>query len=225
MCVTVVNEGWGLGDTTLGCQLVNVGDPTGKSPTGRITAAWGFLGGLDVSGVASDPDGSGARQVTVEVDGVRRQTVTTGAGNAYSTTVLGVTGGRKRLCMIVNNTGVGAETRTDCWSLDVGGSSPTGSLDVADYAGGVFTLQGWALDQETLDPLAVHITYDGRIVWPTAADQSRPDVAAVFPGYGDRRGFRFLVNAPKGQHTVCAVAINVGQGANNTLGCRTAVVK
>ncbi len=62
-------------------------------------------------------------------------------------------------------------------------------------------------------------------MWPTAADQSRPDVAAVFPGYGDRRGFRFLVNAPKGQHTVCAVAINVGQGANNTLGCRTAVVK
>ena len=225
MCVTVVNEGWGLGDTSLGCRLVVVGDPTGKGPTGRITAARGFVGGLDVSGVAGDPDGPGPRAVTVEVDGVRRQTVSTGAGNEYSATVLGVTGGRKRLCMIVSNSGVGADTRTDCWSIDVAGASPYGSLDVASLSGAAFTLQGWAFDPESTDPLAVHITYDGRLVWPTAADQPRGDVAAAFPGYGDRRGFRFVVNAPKGRHTVCAVAINVGQGGNNTLGCRTDVVK
>src|SRR5690606_15622708 len=37
-------------------------------------------------------------------------------------------------------------------------------------------------------------------------------------------GFSFVLPAPAGQHSVCVYGINVGQGGNRLVGCRTVTV-
>jgi hypothetical protein len=54
------------------------------------------------------------------------------------------------------------------------------------------------------------------------ADGSRPDVAAAYPGYGELHGFNAMsVPVQAGANLVCAYGINIGQGYNQSLGCRT----
>jgi hypothetical protein len=55
---------------------------------------------------------------------------------------------------------------------------------------------------------------------------SRPDIATAFPGYGAAHGFDVTLGGlPAGKHTVCAYAINVGNGAASTqLGCKPVTV-
>src|SRR5690606_894618 len=68
---------------------------------------------------------------------------------------------------------------------------------------------------------------DGAIAGAFRADRSRPDVAAVVPGYGDRHGFGARVGRiGGGVHQVCVYAINVGPAGtdNPQLGCRSVVV-
>ncbi|HEV7948747.1 MAG TPA: hypothetical protein VGP24_03165, partial [Glaciihabitans sp.] len=43
-------------------------------------------------------------------------------------------------------------------------------------------------------------------------------------GRGDNHGFTAKVNAPAGQQNVCAYAINVGNGSNKLIGCKTVTV-
>jgi hypothetical protein len=84
------------------------------------------------------------------------------------------------------------------------------------------TVNGWALDPDTSQSIAVHVYVDG--VWTLAATAggSRPDVGAAFPGYGSLHGFSVPFPVAAGLHTVCVYAINWGSGTTNTrLGCRT----
>jgi len=67
----------------------------------------------------------------------------------------------------------------------------------------------------------VHI-YVGSSGSATTADQSRSDLAAVYPGYGTAHGYITNVADPGGPVTVCAYAINsAGSGTNQLLGCRS----
>jgi SpoIID/LytB domain protein len=111
------------------------------------------------------------------------------------------------------------------------GNLPEGAFDDAVVNGTVLSVRGWAFDpNEPATPLTVHV-YDrapsGAVrtsVFP--ADQSRPDVAAVYPTAGHLHGFTAqLPISGRGTHNICAYGINVGAGSiNRTLGCRTATV-
>jgi hypothetical protein len=98
---------------------------------------------------------------------------------------------------------------------------PVGSFDYAVRGPGVIGVNGWALDPDTKNPVVVHIYVDGWPAGATNASTSRPDVGRQFPGFGNNRGFSTNVAAGKGDHTVCAYAINQYNGSGNpTLGCR-----
>ena len=98
---------------------------------------------------------------------------------------------------------------------------PFGSLDVVEASPGTFRVAGWAADPDTDAPIDVHI-YIGGVGTPVRADRSRPDVGAAYPDKGAQHGFDETLKATgTGQTAVCVYAINVGQGSNTLLGCRT----
>ena len=101
--------------------------------------------------------------------------------------------------------------------------SPFGSLDVATPDIGTVTVSGWAIDPDTAGAPLVQVSIDG-VVSTATASNARPDVAAVFPGYGSRHGWTVQLVASPGPHTVCAAAVNVGAGSNTLLSCRSVVV-
>ncbi len=99
-------------------------------------------------------------------------------------------------------------------------SAPRGFLDSVVNTSDSVTVSGWALDFDATGPLQVHVYVDAV---PTAmyTDGSRPDIAAAFPGWGDKHGFSGRIVTTEGRHQVCAYAINVPAGDNPSLGCRT----
>lgn len=102
--------------------------------------------------------------------------------------------------------------------------APIGNADAVQPVLGGLWVKGWALDPDSVAPIVVHAYIDGRGV-PLTADKPRPDVAAAYPGYGDRHGFDAFFPSSSGPHVVCLYAINVGPGAtNSSLGCWGATV-
>jgi hypothetical protein len=103
--------------------------------------------------------------------------------------------------------------------------SPIGHLDDSGidfrHPGANTIAMGWAYDEDSPEPVNVHVYIDGRLVVAAVADQPRPDVAAAYPGAGPAHGFEVnLGRIENGRHTLCVYAINIGTGANNALiGC------
>ena len=92
-------------------------------------------------------------------------------------------------------------------------ADPVGSFDAAVNNGGVVNGSGWALDGETKGPVTVHVYADGLFKTAVTANQSRPDLAAVFPGMGNNHGFSFsLPGLAEGNRQICLYALNVGHG-------------
>ncbi|MFZ4517518.1 MAG: peptidoglycan recognition protein [Microthrixaceae bacterium] len=223
-CVTVLSEGVAASDTSLGCWWVPVLDAAGTSPTAALATGTPSAGVVDLSGTSADVDGPAPREVAVEVDGVVRSSAPSAPDGSFSARLTGVPGGLRQVCVIVTNGGAGVTTRAACRLTSVPGGSPFGAADIRLRDGNIVNVSGWAIDPESVAPLAVYAVIDGR---PNgfAADWSRPDVALAHPGYGDRRGFVWEAALGRGGHRVCVVASNVWQGADTTLGCRSIVVK
>jgi hypothetical protein len=108
--------------------------------------------------------------------------------------------------------------------------SPIGNIDgiaqrySPDYLDNDVT--GWAWDPDTSAPIAVHVYVDGGLRAAGPASESRPDVAAAYPGAGPDHGFRLAMGRlDVGPHTACVYAINAGPPADNALlGCVDATV-
>ena len=66
----------------------------------------------------------------------------------------------------------------------------------------------------------MQVEVDGVVATTATADVSRPDVAAVYPGYGPVHGFQVDVPATNGLRLVRVVALNVGAGSPVVLGVR-----
>lgn len=99
--------------------------------------------------------------------------------------------------------------------------SPFGVLDTVQMVGpDAVSVSGWAMDPDSREPIDVHIYVDGEGSM-TVADRSRPDVGAVFPGFGDEHGFSVTVPVVLGAGRLCAYGINVASGVNRELGCRS----
>ncbi|MFA6576803.1 MAG: CHAP domain-containing protein, partial [Nocardioides sp.] len=109
--------------------------------------------------------------------------------------------------------------------------NPIGSFDGLTRAPGGADVRGWVLDPDTSASTQAHLYGgDGSVNAANygvalGADQSRPDVAAAYPGYGDAPGFAGRMGLPPGNHTVCLYGINVaGPGANPRLDCKSILI-
>ncbi len=106
-----------------------------------------------------------------------------------------------------------------------GAGAPFGSLDAVSTSSGEVSLSGWAIDPDTVDPIAVHVNVDGKWGQSTMADVPRPDVDDALSGFfGPDHGFRVSLSVAAGLHEVCAYAIDSTSGTNPLLGCRTVAV-
>lgn len=108
--------------------------------------------------------------------------------------------------------------------------APFGNLDHArraiDQGTKTVRVKGWAADPDApTTPIRVQITVDGQIKAKPLANESRPDIAQAFPGYGDRHGFLRFIEVPQGTHRICVTALSIGGGPNRFLGCRDVDVR
>ncbi len=113
-----------------------------------------------------------------------------------------------------------------------GGEDPRGRLDSAvSNLPGQVTISGWAFDPDApTQPLAIRAQLGGKSgsggsaayeLGPVAV-QARPDIALAHRTAGPEHGFGITFPvAASGRQRVCVYAVNVGAGADRSLGCRT----
>lgn len=220
-------------DSTLGCRSVVV---PATIPVGHLDSVTWTSSGIRVQGWAVDPDTSASIGVHVHVDGtqaavllasVSRPDVATAypsAGPLHGfDLVLQAAPGTHQVCVWAINAGDGAVNPSlGCLPVAVPRTAPFGMLDAATSTGTGIRASGWAIDPDTSASIGVHLLVDGRQAAVFIARDSRPDVAAVYPGSGPLHGYAVTVPAGPGTHSVCAWAINAGAGTvNPLLGCRT----
>jgi hypothetical protein len=98
---------------------------------------------------------------------------------------------------------------------------PVGSFDSASSTTPTsISVAGWALDPTTTAPINADVYLDG-VGTRLSANQSRPDVGAAYPGFGDLHGFAATMATTAGTHQVCVYALHSATGPNPSLGCRT----
>jgi hypothetical protein len=101
---------------------------------------------------------------------------------------------------------------------------PFGNVDRVAAGVGSVSVSGWAIDPDTAASIQVQVVVDGDATVVTA-DGSRPDVGAVYGGYGPAHGWSLEVAVGTGVHSVCAYGLNAGPGRDAALGCRSVEVR
>ena len=102
-------------------------------------------------------------------------------------------------------------------------NEPFGAFDLAQQSTTKdrIHLAGWAADRDTpTSPISVRIIVDGAAVTTIAAGANRPDVAAAHAEVGPNHGYDVEIPLSGDTHRVCVTAINVGSGADKSLGCK-----
>jgi hypothetical protein len=242
VCAYAINVGAGS-NVLLGCKDVVVGAPPdkGRVPIGNLEAVTVNGTQASVIGWALDPDTSSPIQVHIYV-GAEGAAYTadknrpdvgsvypaSGGAHGFAQTV-SLPAGRSEVCVYAINDGVGGNVQLGCKTVTASstpdpGRSPIGNLEAVRVDGRTATAIGWALDPDTDAPIRVHL-YVGSSGTAVTADGSRPDVAAAYPGLGDRHGFSNELTLPAGTSDVCAYAINDGAGGNTLLGCKKATAR
>lgn len=232
VCAIAVNVGGGT-DRTLGCFVAET--PTG-SPIGRIDSAGmnAASGALELRGWTIDPDSADPVAVRLYVDGAligdfrangSRPDIAAafpGYGEAHGLQSIAhrVPPGRHDVCAWALNVGGGESTLLGCARVATEGP-PFGRVDSAGVAAdGTLQLNGWVIDPDVVDPVAVNVYVDGVLARQFPADATRPDVANVYPLYGQRHGLHGgSITIQPGAHDVCVWAISVGAGDSTLLGC------
>jgi len=136
-----------------------------------------------------------------------------------------------------NETG-GATPAEGRWVVSQNSVGPTGdpfgSYDLASSPQpGLVRVGGWAIDPNALtSPVTIHVYVGGQAglagseghnIGP--ADLYRPDVGNAYPGAGNNHGFDLTFGTVKtGSQPVCAYAINIGSGSNQSLGCKNVTI-
>jgi hypothetical protein len=221
VCVTVTNIGFGS-DNSLGCATVTLND----SPIGAVTKLGQRGSRIVVRGWAFDPDRpTDPLKVRVRVDNGTPTTLVANQPNQAVadahpeagpdhgfTTRLHLAEGSHNVCVTAQNLGYGHRSTLTCQKVALDFTPSAGLLRAFATHTGAW-LKGWAFDPDTTDPIKVQITVDGAVVETVPANQ---DV----PGH---RGHGFAVPVPvtSGQHTICAIGLNVLYGTHNsTPACR-----
>ena len=136
--------------------------------------------------------------------------------------------GAQPVCLYAINIGGGDNVLLGCKTVNITDPNPFGSFDAADSpTGGTVRVRGWALDPNAITTsTAIHV-YIGGTAGSAGAEghaftaaASRPDVAAAYPGAGDKHGLNTTITTSKrGTQKVCMYALNAGPGQNVSLGC------
>jgi len=224
MCVTLMDQGVGTGDTTLECRDIRVTDPLGNDPTGGLTAVTGGPALVRVTGRVADRQASGIVSADVLIDGVSHATFASNGAGLISGTVPAVTGGTHNVCLQVRNVGRGADTVVDCRSVVVASTPPRGVVETLAVLPAAIRVKGWAVDDESKSPVTVDVSVDGKVTSVVAA-LARPDKFALFPALGAQHGFDATIPATNGSHSVCVTAKSIGGSADTKLACSTLIVK
>ncbi|MEY2464342.1 MAG: hypothetical protein QOH64_2480 [Acidimicrobiaceae bacterium] len=224
VCVYAINSGAGSSNTLLGCRVM-AHEPFGNVELVAIVPD----GGIRVKGWVIDPDTAGSISVDVYADGANGTRIVAdidrpdvaaaypGHGQALGYDVVLPFPDARSVCVYGINAGAGGNALLGCRQL---AHEPFGSLDGVTAEGGGLRVRGWAVDPDRAGPIDVHVYVDGRIAAMLTANGDRPDIAAVFPGYGATHGYDTVIAVPRGNHYVCAYAINQAAGSTNpTLGC------
>jgi hypothetical protein len=241
VCVYGINVGQGTQNPTIGCGRVTVaagawnpkGSVDGASISSRTAAIAGWALDPDVPttsiGVHVYLDGSFAKAVTASVSRPDVAAVMPGVGPAHGYYVeLPLAAGEHELCVYAINQGHGSvNPQLGCRKVTAAAAAynPIGALDAVTRSGTDLSFSGWVFDPSSpTDAVQVHVYVDGSMVTAvTAGENTRPDVAALYPGSGAAHGFSGTVTISAAPHTVCFYAINVGAGTGNPqLACRAA---
>ncbi|RWZ68530.1 hypothetical protein ELQ92_04815 [Labedella populi] len=231
VCVYGLNVGGGK-NNLIACRTV---DPIAGSPVGSLTTAQVEPGGVRLAGWALDPDTLDAASLSVTFQGksvgtIRASSTSEGVVTSYPThgtnrgfdTVVPVGVGRGDVCLTAVNVGVGKNVSLGCRTLDVFGDNPIGRVDTMYTGPATVQVSGWTIDRNTTGGVNTELLVDGKVVASKVAAASRPDVARVYPGYGEYHGYTVSGVLPAGSHTVCVRFINRGDGTGQTtMGCRS----
>ncbi len=210
----------------------------GGSPFGNVdVAAGGPDNTIRVAGWSIDPDIVGPIDTHIYIDGVGTNIGPTtsdrtdvaalfgqfGSTHGFSWSSNGYTPGPHSVCVFAINQSYGANTLLRCSTVSVPSGSPFGRVELSgEGPGGTLAVAGWTIDPDTASPTAVHVYVDGVGTNLGNTTGDRPDVAAVFPGYGATHGFNWVASGlSPGPHSVCVFGINLGAGSNTLLDCRT----
>jgi hypothetical protein len=233
ICLAFINVG--AGQNTWSCHPAST--PSG-SPFGNVESATIQGRELVIVGWAIDPDVVAAIPVHAYVNGTVWGAGTTanlpradvgrvhaGYGDAHGfRLVVPLPVGTNAVHVAFVNTGAGSNTWPTPIEARLDSGPPFGNLESVRTAPGSVTLGGWAIDPDTASSIDMHVYVDGRGYGAIRADQSRPDVGRLNPGYGDAHGYGTTVSGLSGgSHEVCVAAINVRYGAN-TWYCRSVVL-
>ncbi|MEB0001336.1 hypothetical protein QN345_01195 [Cryobacterium sp. 10I1] len=207
------------------------------NPVASVDILTTVPGGIRVAGWAFDPDTSDSIQVHVYVNGVGTAIVASnnrpdvgamwpsaGSAHGFDVTLKTTTAGNQHVCVFGINQGPGTNTLFTCSDLVAQVGSPQGVLDSVSASRGAITVTGWTFDPDTSASIPVHIYVDSAGA-AFVADDSRSDVAQIYPGYGPQHGYSRSLTVAPGVHTVCAFGIeSAGIGSNTLLGCKTVTV-
>ncbi|KRD44632.1 hypothetical protein ASE38_11150 [Cellulomonas sp. Root930] len=227
VCLFAINATPGA-NTALGCRTVTV---VNRDPIGFLDFITPGPGSVTVKGWALDPDttasiavhvhaGPASTAVTAEINRPDLDAVfKLGAAHGFSGTVP-VAPGQQLVCVYAINASPGNNPPLGCRTVTVlaDNRSPIGFVDAVTTSAGTVSVAGWALDQDSVDPVTVNVSVDGRVT-PIVADRSRPDLGSF--GVGTSHGFAGSVTAAAGPHTVCLEVVNIPTGPSTPLGCRT----
>ncbi|WP_455132519.1 hypothetical protein [Microbacterium aurum] len=236
--------GYGLGD---GCSSYGnrnfynyytewFGSTQRDNPFGNVESVTAVPGGYQVQGWAIDPNTADPIQVHVYAGASGYPTVanldrpdvgaaypSSGSKHGFSAVIPAAVAGTVNICFYGINVGSGTNTLFGCVSRTAMVGPPTGVFDTVQPVDAGVAVSGWAIDPDLAGPTEVHVYIDGAGT-PLRADAPRSGLSKTYPAYGDKHGFSATINAPAGQHKVCAYAINIGVGDNVLLGCQTVTV-
>lgn len=132
-----------------------------------------------------------------------------------------------RIHEMISGTGIGCDRAGDPHRVRADTDPPVGGLQSVRGSRGFVDVRGWAVDpDDTLRHILVRFKVDG--FW-TGSDRASErhswggPALLVDPGHG--YSDTLLVELAPGPHTVCAFALNDGDGSDTEIGCRTVVVR
>jgi hypothetical protein len=259
VCVSAIGTNWKDSgqSTSLGCKTVNLLAPQGSFDGVSLQAdadsaslflhGWAFDATQPSQSIfadtyVTDPTGKtiGYRETAnasrPDVNAYYASLKITGS-HGYSFDAPITRPGTYRICSYaIGAAPANATTNTTlgCQNYTVNGGAPFGSYDTAKADGNGITVTGWSIDENgptaaTYVDIYVTDSQGKALGYRRTANQSRPDVAAVFSSLnpGDDHGFIETVPATSsGTNRVCAYAITLGSlGSNTLLGCKTVEVK
>lgn len=104
--------------------------------------------------------------------------------------------------------------------------APLGNFEIASSpAPERVRTRGWMADPDVPKTSIQAVVYvNGKRRASGTANVIRNDIARVYPLYGPKHGFDITFSVAAGKHNVCVYAVNVPNGPNPQLGCKSVTV-